>query len=259
MSARVAETVLRRDRAVVVAGLVTITCLAWAYTVHLTRNMSGMDISMSMPDVQVWGTMDFVLTFAMWAAMQVAMMAPSTAPMVLTFAKLSRGRHEGQSPFLDTEVFLLGYLIVWAGFSAVATLVQWGLDSVGLLSPMMVANNPVFGGALLIATGAFQFSSLKQACLSHCRSPLGFFMTEWREGTRGALTMGFRHGILCVACCWLLMGLMFVAGVMNLLWAAALTVYVLMEKVGPGGHRISRVAGLLSIGWGAWMVVGALL
>jgi predicted metal-binding membrane protein len=220
--------------------------------------MSGMDVSMSMPDIRVWRTPDFVLNFAMWAAMQVAMMAPSTAPMILMFAKFSRGCRQGQSPFLDTEVFLLGYLVVWTGFSAVATLVQWGLHSAGLLSPTMVANNPVFGGVMLIATGAFQFSSLKQACLSHCRSPLGFFMTEWREGTRGALTMGLRHGTLCVACCWLLMALMFVAGVMNLLWAAALTVYVLIEKIMPGGQRVSRVVGLLAIGGGAWMVAGAL-
>ncbi len=259
MSARVAEGVLRRDPVMVIAGLVAITALAWAYAVRLTRDMSGMDVSMSMPDVQVWGTMDFVLTFAMWAVMQVAMMAPSTALMVLMFAKLSRGRREGRSPFLDRQIFLLGYLIVWTGFSALATLVQWGLHAAGLLSPMMVSASPLFGGALLIATGAFQFTSLKQACLSHCRSPLGFFMTEWRQGTRGALMMGLRHGVLCVACCWLLMALMFVAGVMNLLWAAALTAYVLVEKLVPGGQRVSRIVGLLAIGWGAWMVSGALL
>lgn len=259
MSARVAETVLRRDRAVVIVGLVAVTAIAWVYTLHLTRDMTGMSMEMPAPTVRVWGTMDFVLTFAMWTVMQVAMMTPSATPMILVFAVFSRQSRVQQSPLPATWVFLLGYLIVWAGFSAAATLIQWGLYTSALLSPMMVSTSPILGGVLLIAAGIFQFTPLKHACLDHCRSPRGFFMAEWREGTRGTLIMGLRHGVLCVGCCWLLMALMFVAGVMNLLWAAILTAYVLIEKVVPAGHQLSRAIGLLAIGWGVWMVARALL
>ena len=255
MSVGGAKAVLKRDRVVVVVGLVAIAVAAWVYTVLLTGDMMSMRMEMSAPDVKVWGTTDFVLTFVMWTVMQVAMMTPSTAPMIVMYARFSRQRHERQSPIAAMWVFLLGYLIVWTGFSAAATLVQWVLRAADLLSPMMVSTNPLFGGVLLIATGAFQFTALKNACLDHCRSPWGFIMTEWREGTQGALIMGFRHGILCVGCCWLLMALMFVAGVMNVLWAAILTAYVLVEKIVPSGRLVSRAAGLLAIGWGVWMVV----
>ena len=255
---RGAEAVLKRDRVVIIVSLVMVTAIAWIYTVNLARDMMGTDIEMSMPHTRAWGARDFALTFVMWTVMQVAMMTPSAAPMILMFAKFGRQRRAQQGILPATWVFLSGYLIVWAGFSAVATLVQWGLSATALLSPMMASASPVLGGGLLIAAGVFQFTPLKHACLDHCRSPLGFFMTEWREGMRGVLTMGLRHGIFCVGCCWLLMALMFVAGVMNLLWAAALTAYVLVEKIAPAGRLVSRAAGLLAIGWGVWMVVAAL-
>jgi predicted metal-binding membrane protein len=254
-----AGAVLKRDRVVIIVGLVAVTAVAWAYTIYLARDMMSTSIEMSAPHLQIWEPMDFVLTFAMWTVMQVAMMTPSAAPMILLFAKFGRQRRERQNPLLTTWTFLLGYLIVWAGFSAAATLVQWGLHVTSLLSPMMVSTSPVLGGILLVAAGVFQFTPLKNACLAHCRSPWGFLMSEWREGTRGALIMGLRHGAFCVGCCWLLMALMFVAGVMNLLWAAALTAYVLLEKLVPAGRLVSRAAGLLAIGWGVWMVAGTLL
>jgi predicted metal-binding membrane protein len=254
-----AEAVWKRDRIVVILGLVAVTAIAWAYMLHLARDMMSTSIAISSPSLRIWGPMDFVLTFAMWTVMQVAMMTPSATPMILVFARFSRQRGEQQSPLLATWVFLFGYLIVWVGFSAAATLIQWALHATALLSPMMVSTSPILGGTLLIAAGVFQFTPLKHACLDHCRSPWGFFMTEWREGTRGTLIMGLRHGVLCVGCCWLLMALMFVAGVMNLLWAAALTVYVLVEKVVPAGQWVSRAVGLLAIGWGVWMAAGALL
>lgn len=172
--------------------------------------------------------------------------------------QINRQHHEEQAPFLATGIFLLGYVIVWTGFSAVATLAQWGLHSLALLSPMMVSTSPILGGVLLIGAGIFQFTPLKHACLAHCRTPLGFLMTEWREGTQGALFMGLRHGSFCVGCCWLLMALLFVAGVMNLLWVAAIAAYVLIEKVVPEGQWVSRAIGSLVIVWGTWMIAGTL-
>jgi len=149
--------------------------------------------------------------------------------------------------------------VVWTAFSAVATFAQWELNRAALLSPMMVSNSPLLGGMLLIGAGVFQFTPLKRACLAHCRSPLGFFMTEWREGTRGAFLMGIRHGAFCVGCCWLLMALLFVAGVMNLLWVAAIAAYVLVEKIVPEGYWVGRAVGLCVILVGVWMVSGTSL
>lgn len=258
MTNNLTETIFKRDRIVVVSGLAGIVALAWVYMFYQARGMSntdmGLGMEMAMPNVRVWGIGDFVLIFLMWTVMQIAMMTPTAAPMVLMFAKVNRQRHRQQSPLSVTGVFLLGYLIVWTGFSALAALAQWGLHTAALLSPMMVSTSPILGGVLLLAAGLFQFTPLKQACLTHCRSPLGFFITEWREGTQGALIMGLRHGGYCVVCCWLLMALLFVSGVMNLLWMAVITAFVVVEKVVPAGDRLGRIAGALFIIWAAWMI-----
>jgi predicted metal-binding membrane protein len=259
MPAGTLEAALKRDRAVVIAGLGGIAGISWAYMFHLAREMgTTMGMEMGVTGMPGWGAVDFVLTFVMWAVMMVAMMTPSAAPMILTYSRVNRRHHEQQSPFLATGVFLAGYLVVWTAFSAVATFAQWELNRAALLSPMMVSNSPLLGGLLLIGAGVFQFTPLKRACLAHCRSPLGFFMTEWREGTRGAFLMGIRHGIFCVGCCWLLMTLLFVAGVMNLLWVAAIAGYVLVEKIVPAGHWVSRAIGLCVMVGGVWMVAGIL-
>jgi predicted metal-binding membrane protein len=239
------EAVLKRDRALILAGLAAITVLAWTYLVYWAWEMPRMDMAMdmAMPHLHAWGAVDFLLTFAMWGVMMIAMMIPSASPVILTFATVNRRRRAREEAFVPTGTFVLGYLLVWMGFSAVATLAQWGLHTAALLSPMMVSTSPVFGGVLLIAAGVFQWTPLKYTCLTHCRSPLGFFMTEWRDGSWGALRMGVRHGIDCVGCCWVLMALLFVAGVMNLLWIAALAAFVLIEKVLPHGAVVGRVAG----------------
>ena len=250
------EAVLKRDRIVVMSGIVAVVALAWIYVLYLAWDMGT---GMAMPQLQPWGAVDFTLMFVMWAVMMVAMMVPTAAPMILVFATVNRKAREQQRPFVSTGVFLLGYVVVWSGFAAAATLAQWGLHSAALLSPMMVTTNAVLGGALLLTAGVFQWSRLKYVCLTHCRSPLGFLMTEWRAGTKGALTMGLRHGFLCLGCCWILMSLLFVLGVMNLLWIAALAGFVLVEKVAPAGHWVSRSTGLLLIGWGVWMGLRALV
>jgi predicted metal-binding membrane protein len=260
MSAGYAEVVRKRDRAFVIAGLAGIVAIAWAYLVYLDRNMGKtMGGEMSMSPMQGWGAVDFVLMFVMWAVMMVAMMTPSATPMILTFSGITRRRHEQRNPLLATGAFLAGYLAVWIGFSAATTFAQWGLHRAAFLSPMMASNSPVLGGMLLIGAGVFQFTPLKHACLAHCRSPVGFFMTEWREGMRGAFLMGIRHGAYCVGCCWLLMALLFVAGVMNLLWVAMIAAYVLIEKIVPAGHWVGRAIGLCVIVCGAWMAVGTFL
>ena len=239
------ETILRRDRAVVVGGLCAVAALAWAYTVYLAQGMGHMDMgmAMAMPHMQSWNAMDFLSMFLMWAVMMVAMMVPTAAPMIVLFATVNRRRQEQERPYVPTAVFLSGYLLVWMGFSVLATLVQWGLHEAALLSSMVVSTSPVLGGVLLLATGIFQWTPLKDACLTHCRSPLGFLMTAWRDGYQGALVMGVKHGSYCVGCCWLLMALLFVAGIMNLLWVATITAFILVEKAVPRGDLVGRVAG----------------
>jgi predicted metal-binding membrane protein len=203
------EAVLKRDRTVVVSGLAGISVLAWAYIIYLAWNMEHMDMEMAMPQMQAWGVLDLVLLFAMWAVMMVAMMVPSAAPLILIFSAANRKRKERKDPFVHTAVFLTGYLLVWTGFSALATLVQWGLHTAALLSPMMKSTSSILGGVLMLAAGIFQWTPLKRACLTHCRSPLGFLM----------------------------------AGVMNLLWVAIIAAFVLAEKVLPRGDLVGRVAG----------------
>ena len=250
------EATLKRERLLVTAGLALITLLAWVYTAYLAwSGMGGMRTDMAGPQMHPWSVRDVVLVFVMWAVMMVAMMVPSASPMVLLFAMVHRRRREQDGRYVPTGVFLLGYVVVWGAFSAVAALAQWGLHQAALLSPMMMATAPWLGAVLLIAAGVFQFMPLKDACLAKCRTPLGFLMTEWREGTWGAFIMGIRHGGYCTGCCWALMALLFVGGVMNLLWVAALAVFVLVEKVAPAGRWLGKVGGVVLIAWGAWVAV----
>jgi predicted metal-binding membrane protein len=222
---------------------------AWLYLYHLSATMPGMD----MPDMpgmvmlrdHAWAPLDVVLLFVMWTVMMIAMMVPAATPMVLTFAAVQRRRREQDRATVPTVVFLLGYAVVWTAYAAAAALAQWGLHEADLLSAAMASTSGRLGGALLLVAGVFQWTPLKQVCLSKCRSPLSFVMTEWREGRAGAFVMGVRHGAYCVACCWALMALLFVAGVMNLWWVAGLAVFVFAERVLPGGPAVGRIAGAL--------------
>ena len=235
------EAILKRDRAVVVAGAAGVTVLAWAYLVYVAQSMSGMGSGMAMPQLQSWTAADFGFMFLMWWVMMIGMMVPTAAPMILLFATVNRRRREQEGPYVPTAVFLSGYLWVWGGFAAAATLGNWALHVNSLMSSMMGESNSAYlGGGLLIAAGVFQWSRLKYVCLSHCRSPMSFLMSDWKEGPGGALRMGLRHGTYCVGCCWVLMALLFVLGVMNLLWIATLAAFVLLEKVVPEGQRLSR-------------------
>jgi len=238
------DALLGRDRAILGVCLAGIAILAWLYLVHLARAMPSTEMmGMAMPQMHRWGPVDVLLAFVMWAVMMVAMMVPSAAPMILMFAMVYRKRREQQRPIVPTAVFLLGYVVVWTAYAALAALAQWGLHDLALLSAVMASTSPLLGGGLLIAAGIFQWTPLKRACLTHCRSPLSFLMTGWREGQVGAFVMGLRHGAYCVGCCWILMALLFVAGVMNLVWVAAIAAFVLGEKVAPAGQLVSRLAG----------------
>jgi len=241
------EALLRRDRVVVAVGLFAITALTWTYLLYLASRMGGMEMSagVARPQMVAWGPVDLLLTFVMWSVMMIAMMIPSAVPMILLFAKINRTRREREDPALPTATFVTGYLLAWTALSALATLAQWGLHSAALLSPMMQSSSSLLGGSLLIAAGAYQWTPWKQACLIHCRSPLHFFMSDWHSGALGALRMGFRHGVFCVGCCWALMTVLFVAGIMNLLWVAAIAAFVLIEKIVPGGELIGRTAGIV--------------
>jgi predicted metal-binding membrane protein len=259
MLKRFPSTAWKRDRLMAVAGLIAITALAWIYLIHTAGNKADMDTSgmqgMSMLVMQAWHTSDFLLTFLMWTVMMAGMMMPSATPMILTFVGIKRQRRPDQVSLPATFIFVLGYLAAWVLFSAAATLIQWGLHTANLLSPMMATDSPFLNGTLLILAGIYQFTPWKNACLSSCRTPIGFLITEWRDGARGAFTMGARHGVYCVGCCWLLMALLFTVGVMNLLWSAIIAGIVLFEKIAPSGQWISRAIGLLALAWGALLLV----
>jgi predicted metal-binding membrane protein len=263
MSEAALETLLRRDRVVAGTALAVLIVAAWLYLLHLASAMSDMTMpdmptmpgmAMAMPAMHAWSWVEVGALVVMWAVMMVGMMTPAAAPMILMFATIHRRRTTEGRPAVPTAIFVLGYLAVWTIYSVVAAVAQAGLHAAALLSPAMAATSPLLAGGLLVAAGVFQWTPLKRACLAACRSPLSFLMTGWREGRGGALVMGLRHGLHCLGCCWALMALLFVAGVMNLLWVAAIAVSVLVEKVVPRGDLVGRIAGLGLVAAGVLLV-----
>lgn len=285
MSDTALEAVLRRDRAVVAVALVLIAGLAWAYVLWLAADiampaatapaaggdmagmdMSGMDMSgMDMgttaaPGFRAWAPADFAFIFTMWAVMMVGMMTPSVAPMLLLYAGVGRKAKAGGRPIASTAWFFTGYLLVWIAFSVAATGAQWLLARLALLSPMMAANSAVFGGVILIAAGLYQWTPIKGVCLRQCQAPIAFLSSHggFRSYPLGALRLGVEHGAYCLGCCWALMALLFVGGVMNVLWIAGIAILVLLEKTMPTGQLIPRISGALMAAIGAWLLVRAL-
>lgn len=304
------ESVLKRDRLVVVGGLAGVIVLAWIYILlgagmdmsaiemtsmstpadlgtatempaDMASDMTGqdsaltsdgsaamdsdggamsgvMDMAMSAMQPMAWTAGTAALMFFMWWIMMVAMMLPSAAPMILLFAAVNRKQRDKGSPYAPTGIFAVGYLAVWGIFSLLATAAQWGLESSEFLSSMMVGTSVVLGAVLLIAAGVWQLTPLKHACLKHCRSPIHFLSHHWRKGRLGAFRMGVEHGAFCLGCCWFLMALLFYGGVMNLYWIVGLALFVLLEKVLPGGHRLGGVAGVGLVAWGGLLLVGSL-
>jgi predicted metal-binding membrane protein len=260
------EAVLRRDRSVVVAALAIVTALAWADLVWLANDMwmGGMDMTgfrmipagqgWMMPISAPWLPIEFGAVFAMWVVMMIGMMTPSVAPIILVYVRIGRQAAAEHRPFASAW-FALGYLLSWTGFSIAATFAQWALQRAALLTPMMESASNGLGAAILIIAGVYQWTPLKDACLSYCQSPLGFVLRYgFRREPTGALALGFRHGLYCIGCCWAVMVLLFVVGVMNLFWIAALSALVLVEKVAPFGRVVSRLAGIAFLAGGGWLL-----
>jgi predicted metal-binding membrane protein len=262
------ETVLRRDRWVVGGAIGIIAALAWSYVLWLARDMEmgGMDmtgfrmipagIGIMLPASEPWRAIEFVYVFLMWAVMMVGMMAPSAAPMILMYARVGRRWKAEGKPFAATGWFAAGYLLAWSGFSLAATILQWAVDRAALLDSRMAIASNLLGAIILIAAGIYQWTPLKDVCLAQCQSPLQFLMRHggFQNNPRGCLLLGLRHGGYCVGCCWILMALLFVVGVMNVLWIALLSLLVLLEKFTPAGRWIARAAGIACVA-AAWLLV----
>lgn len=248
-------SLLTSQRVAILAALAGLVVLCWLYLIDEARQMAAMDPAMVMPPK---GAADLLLLLAMWWIMMIGMMLPSAAPMILTFAAVNRSRRARGRPYTPTVLFTSGYLLTWGGFSVAATLAQWGLEQASLLAPMaMKTTSALLGGLLFIAAGLYQLTPIKSACLRSCRSPFDFVINHWRDGAVGALRMGAAHGLYCLGCCWIPMALLFAVGAMDLVWVAALTAVVLIEKLLPGGEWVARVGGVMLIGWGVRLVVGS--
>ncbi|HEY2383967.1 MAG TPA: DUF2182 domain-containing protein [Terriglobia bacterium] len=270
MASAAIETLLRRDRLVVVTALGAVTLLAWAYIIRLAlqMDMTGMDMTgfrmavaaagmVMRPAFEPWSAAEFAFTFAMWAIMMIGMMTPSAAPMVLLYARVARQAAIDGKPFAPTAWFFGGYVLIWTGFSLLATVAQWLLDRAAMLTPAMSSANALLGAGVLIACGVYQWSSLKDQCLKHCQSPMHFIQQHggFRSAPFASLQLGISHGLYCVGCCWALMALLFIGGVMNVLWVASIAVFVLAEKVVRTRHLIPRLAGLLFISGGIFLLL----
>lgn len=260
-TAVIVDRAVRRDRAILVAAIGLLTVLAWIYLLHLGSGMAvgeadasgmgsmpGMDMSRDVaaavaPGFRPWGVAGFGLVLLMWVVMMAGMMLPSATPMVLLYAASAR-RSRGTHTLASTSWFVAGYLAVWTLFSLAATSAQWALTRAALLTPMMASASGMLGGALLIGAGLYQWTPYKRACLAHCQTPLGLVLQHggFRPGAWGALREGASHGAHCVGCCALLMTLLFVGGVMNVLWIAGLSILVLVEKIWVNAW-VARVAG----------------
>jgi predicted metal-binding membrane protein len=256
-------------RFIVICALVLLTLIAWFYVLWVRAGMMAPSTAMpsmtvaemaamASPGFTAWSASHFFFIFAMWAVMMVGMMLPTVTPMLLLYARLAQS-----APgllFASTAWFAGGYLLAWTGFSLFATIAQYGLERLALLTPMIEGVSRVFGGAVLVAAGLYQWTPLKNACLSQCRAPLSFVQQHggFRPHKMQALRLGFLHGGYCVGCCWALMALLFVGGVMNIFWIAGLMIIMLAEKIMPGGRALSRIVGVAAIAGGLWYFAGVL-
>jgi predicted metal-binding membrane protein len=265
------ERLLRRDYLITMSALAVLIALAWIYVASgAGLGMSAWDMTtlalfphhdaqpamagMNMGAPPSWPLAIWALMIAMWWVMMIAMMSPSAAPAILLYARVHRHSvAQGQidAKLAPTGAFAAGYLLVWLAFSVAAASLHWLLGQTGLVSELtMGSQNHWLSGALLIATGLYQLSPLKGLCLEHCRSPTQFMTNNWRPGAVGAARLGILHGAYCVGCCWTLMALLFVGGVMNLIWIAALSILVLVEKLAPAGPMLARGIGVILVIWG---------
>src|SRR3984893_13516015 len=262
MTEAMLEIILRRDRIIVAAALAALTALAWTYVLWLAADMDmgGMEVNgfrmvpagmrIMAPALAQWPAIGLVYVFAMWVVMMVGMMTPSAAPMILIYARVGRQASARGKPLAATGWFATGYLLTWAGFALVATAAQWALERTALLDPKMASASQVSGGIVLIAAGLYQWTPPKGICLAQCQSPLLFIQRQggFHRDPSGSLLLGLRYGAYCVGCCWVLMALLFVGGVMNVLWIATISAFVLIEKIVSFGRLPNSRSGLCR-GW----------
>lgn len=247
----------RRERTIALVSLLGVATLAWYY---LWREASGMaampgqDTMVMAAASRVWSFEWLAPTFVMWTIMMAGMMLPSASPAILLYGAMARGHRGRGSTLPSVWLFASGYLAVWAGFSLVVTVLQAALQAGGLVSAMMVSSSPWLTASLLLVAGVYQWLPAKDACLEKCRDPLQFFLFRWRPGAAGAFRMGVEHGAFCTGCCWALMLLLFMAGVMNLLWVALIAGFVLVEKLLPAGRWTGRLAGLAMLAAGGVLI-----
>jgi predicted metal-binding membrane protein len=261
------KAVLSRDRVFVLLALTLLTVLAWSYLLWLSIDMGmrGMDMTglrmipsgfgLMVPANIPWRAMEFAFVFIMWIVMMVSMMMPSAAPMFLMYARVGRLTEAQGTPFIATVWFAVGYLLVWVGFALLATLLHWALDRSALLDFTMASTDNRFAGLLFVAAGLYQWTSLNELCLTQCQKPFEFVMRHggYRRDAPGSVMLGLRHGAYCVGCCWTLMALLLVGGVMNVLWIVLLALLAYLERVPSLGHLIARLAGIILIAAGAWL------
>jgi predicted metal-binding membrane protein len=265
------DFILRRDRMVVSVCLLIVSAGAWLYIwsgagmgmsmwemTHPPETGMGMGMDMNMVMPQVWSFGYAVVMFFMWWIMMIAMMLPSATPTILLSAALNRRSSGATPPYGNAAVFTLGYLLAWALFSMAAVLAHWLLEQAGVLSMLMESASRTLSGLLLILAGGWQFTPFKNSCLTHCQSPVQFLVRNRRPGNRGALLMGLHHGGYCLGCCWFLMALLFVGGVMNLYWIIGLAIYVYLEKLPAGGKWLTRISGAGLLLWGSLVLTGLL-
>ena len=243
---------------IVALGLAAMIAAAWVYTL---AESAGTHQSA----IEIWGhprshhaPQTMAELVVMWTIMMTAMMLPTAWPMILLFVGVQRKRSSDREPFLATLLFLGGYLAAWTGYSLLAAVGQSILSTRALLTPQMSTLSPILGGGLLAWAGIFQWTPFKEACLKYCRSPVSFVATHWREGRLGSLRMGLQHGAYCVGCCWILMLILFVTGVMNIFWMVLLTLLTLAEKVVPprAGFWLRYGSGIGLVVWGVVLVAG---
>ena len=240
-----------QDRFVLLSGLGLVTLLAWIYLLDMANGMKAMSMGTS------WTAAYGASMLLMWIIMMVGMMVPSAIPMILIHAAIARKAAREGATLASTGIFIAGYVVIWSLFSVAATVAQWALDRAALLSPMMTSNSARLGGILVCAAGLYQLTPMKAVCLRHCRAPVHFLSRHWRSGAVGALRMGFEHGLYCLGCCWILMGLLFVGGVMSIWWIGGLALFVLAEKVLPQGGLGGRILGLAATAWGVTLLISS--
>lgn len=283
----------RRPRAVMIATVATGAALGWAWLVTVVAAMlastdmatlgPGMGVfngfngfaglpepvraalavlcspggaHFGMPGSGAWGARDAGLVFLMWVTMALAMMLPSAAPMLGTYADIADAAAAKGERAASVLVLAGGYMTIWIGFSAAATALQWGLTTASALTPAMAPASLVLAGTTLIAAGLYQFTPMKHACLTKCRSPMPYFFANWTDRPSGVYRLGLEQGVFCLGCCWALMTVMFAVGVMNVVWIAILGLVMAVEKT-VSAAWISRAIGIGLILWGGSLILAS--